>query len=56
MTMETAKYNSIKAIQILSDNSSYEDIIEKLYFIQKVEAGRVVSHEEVKERLSKWLK
>ena len=61
--METAKYNSIKAIQTLSDNSSYEDIMEKLYFMQKVEAGlkdieegRVISHEEVKERLSKWLK
>lgn len=61
--METAKYNSIKAIQTLSDNSSYEDIMERLYFMQKVEAGlkdveegRVVSHEEVKERLSKWLK
>lgn len=61
--METAKYNSIKAIQALSDDSSYEDIMERLYFMQKVEAGlkdveegRVVSHEEVKERLSKWLK
>ena len=61
--METAKYNSIKAIQTLSDNSSYDDIMERLYFMQKVEAGlkdieegRVVSHEEVKERLSKWLK
>ncbi len=61
--METAKYNSIKAIQTLPDNSSYEDIMEKLYFMQKVEAGlndveegRVISHEEVKERLSKWLK
>ncbi len=61
--METAKYNSLKAIQTLSDDSSYDDIMERLYFMQKVEAGlrdvkegRVVSHEEVKERLSKWLK
>ena len=61
--METAKYNSIKAIQTLSDDSSYDDIMERIYFMQKVEAGlrdieegRVVSHEEVKERLSKWLK
>lgn len=50
--METAKINSIKAIEILSDNSSYEDIVERLYFKQKVEAGlkdiekgRVISHE-----------
>lgn len=61
--METAKYNSIKAIRTLPDNSSYEDIMERLYFMQKVEAGlkdieeeRVIPHEEVKERLSKWLK
>ncbi len=61
--METAKYNSIKAIQTLSNDSSYDDIMEKLYFMQKVESGlrdieegRVVSHEEVKERLSQWLK
>lgn len=61
--MENAKYNSIKAIQTLSDDSSYDDIMERLYFMQKVEAGlrdieegRVISHEEVKERLSKWLK
>lgn len=61
--MKTAKYNSLKAIQTLSDDSSYDDIMERLYFMQKVEAGhrdieegRVISHEEVKERLSKWLK
>jgi len=61
--METAKYNSIKAIQTLPNDSSYDDIMEKLYFMQKVESGlrdieegRVVSHEEVKERLSQWLK
>lgn len=53
--METAKYNSIKAIQTLSDDSSYDDIMEKLYFMQKVEAG-LRDVEEVKERLSKWLK
>jgi predicted transcriptional regulator len=61
--MKTAKQRAIKAIQILPDDSSYEDIMERLYFMQKVETGlkdveegRVVSHEEVKKRLSKWLK
>ena len=61
--MKTAKQSAIKAIQTLPDDSSYEDIMEKLYFMQKVETGlkdveegRVVSHEEVKKRLSKWLK
>ncbi len=61
--MKTAKQSAIKAIQTLPDDSSYEDIMERLYFMQKVETGlkvveegRVVSHEEVKKRLSKWLK
>ncbi len=61
--METAKQSAIKAIRTLPDDSSYEDIMERLYFLQKVEAGlkdieegRVISHAEVKKRLAKWLK
>ena len=61
--MKTAKQSAIKAIRTLPDDSSYEDIMERLYFMQKVEAGlkdveegRVIPHEEVKKRLSKWLK
>ena len=61
--MKTAKQNAMKVIQNLPDDSSYEDIMERLYFMQKVEAGlkdieegKVISHEEVKKRLSKWLK
>jgi len=61
--MKTAKHSAIEAIRILPDDSSYEDIMERLYFMQKVEAGlkdveegRVIPHEEVKKRLSKWLK
>lgn len=61
--MNTAKQSAIKAIQGLPENSSYEDIMEKLFFMEKVESGlkeleegKTVSHEDVKKRLSKWLK
>jgi predicted transcriptional regulator len=61
--MRTAKQSAIEVIENLPDDSSYEDIMERLYFLQKVEvglidieAGRVVPHEEVKKRLARWLK
>ena len=61
--MKTVKQNVLEAIKNLPDDSSYEDIMEKIYFMQKVgaglkdvEEGRVISHEEVKKRLAKWLK
>jgi len=61
--MKTVKKNVLEVIKNLPDDSSYEDIMEKIYFMQKVEAGlkdveegRVIPHEEVKKRLAKWLK
>ena len=61
--MKSAKQSAIEIIENLPDDSSYEDIMERLFFLQKVEAGlkdiddgKVVSHEEVKKRLVRWLK
>ncbi|MFO7730297.1 MAG: hypothetical protein R6V86_05990 [Spirochaetia bacterium] len=61
--MGTMKDNAIKAIQELPDDATYEDIMKKLYFMEKVEAGlkdiregAVISHEEVKKRIHRWLK
>jgi len=60
--MESPKQNSIRLIEQLPDESSYEDILERILFIQKVDSGlddiregRIVSHEEVKNRLAQWL-
>ena len=57
MPAETAKERALEAIRVLSDRATIEDAIEKLCFIAKIEeglqqseAGRVVSHEEVKKR------
>ncbi|MBN2536536.1 MAG: hypothetical protein JXB88_26880 [Spirochaetales bacterium] len=61
--MKTVKQTAIEAINNLPDEASLDDIMERLYFIQKIEAGlkdieegRVHSHEEVKKRLARWLK
>jgi predicted transcriptional regulator len=61
--MKNAKQSAIEVIENLPDDSSYEDIMERLFFLQKVESGlkdikdgKVISHEEVKKRLSRWLK
>ncbi|MBI9104458.1 MAG: hypothetical protein JEY99_18725 [Spirochaetales bacterium] len=61
--MKTAKQSAMNVINGLPDDSSYEDIMERLYFMQKVEAGlkdveegKVIPHEEVKNRLNKWLR
>jgi predicted transcriptional regulator len=61
--MKNAKQSAIEVIGSLPDDSSYEDIMERLFFLKKVEAGlkdiddgKVISHEEVKKRLDRWLK
>jgi len=61
--MRNAKQSAIEAIENLPAESSYEDIMERLYFLQRVESGlkdiedgRVVPHEEVKKRLARWLR
>lgn len=61
--MGTIKDSAIKAIQNLPEDASYEDIREKLYFMEKVEAGlkdiregATISHEKARERIRRWLK
>jgi predicted transcriptional regulator len=56
------KREIIKAMEDLPEDASIEDAMERLYLIfrierglQQVEAGEVVSHEEAKARMSKWL-
>jgi predicted transcriptional regulator len=50
-------------IKQLPDEVSYDDIMAEIYFRQKVDKslkqideGKVISHEEVKQRISKWIK
>ena len=60
--MESAKQQVQEILEQLPEDASLEDIQYHIYVRQKieqgladVEAGRVVSHEEVQRRLAKWL-
>ena len=61
--MLTAKEEAIQIIQELADDCSLEDIQYHIYVKQKVERGlkaleegRYFTHEQVKDKLRKWLK
>ncbi len=56
--MQTAKESARQAIDRLSDQATWEDIMYELYVKQKVDAGieavaegRTIPHEEMKRRL-----
>jgi predicted transcriptional regulator len=62
LTMTHVKEDVIAMIQQMPDNVSIVDIMAELYFRQKVNEGLAeldegmgISHEEVKERIKKWL-
>jgi len=60
--METAKDQVQQILEMLPEDASLEDIQYHIYVRQKIQqgmddidAGRVVSHAEVQQRLAKWL-
>ena len=60
MTASTVKQKVIEALEQLPADASYEDVMERIYFLSKIERGlqqleqgEVVSHEEVKRRFLK---
>jgi predicted transcriptional regulator len=53
----------IEAVKDLPENAPIEDAMERLLLLAKIErgieqadSGETISHEEVKQRMSKWLK
>ena len=59
----TTKQKVMRAIEALPDDASIEDAMERLLFLAKIEkglqqadAGRTISHDQVKERMAKWVK
>lgn len=61
--MNVIKQTAIEAIKRLPDGCSLEDIMYQIYFISQVfeglrdaEEGRVVSSEELLDRIEKWSK
>lgn len=60
--MTTMKSKTLKMIQNLPDDCTYEDIQYHLYVVEKNQKGLqrakdsdVVSHQNAKERMAKWL-
>jgi hypothetical protein len=61
--MSKIKEEVIEMINNLPDEVGYDEIMAEIYFRQKVdrsmmqtEEGKVISHEETKKRMSKWIK
>jgi predicted transcriptional regulator len=59
--LQTAKQEALNAIQQLPDNVDLDEIVYRLYVINKihqgmqdVEAGRTISHEELKREIEQW--
>ena len=59
--MAVIKEKVIRMIRNLPDNVTVDDIISELYFkiqvdagLEELDKGKGISHERVKERLSKW--
>jgi hypothetical protein len=57
------KENVLKTVSKLPDNFSLDELIDKLIFIDKVQKGleesladKVISKDEAKKKLAKWLK
>jgi predicted transcriptional regulator len=60
--MEGIKQQAIQLIQSLPDGATMDDIMAELYFKMQVDAGlkeldegKGIPHEEVEQRISKWL-
>lgn len=60
MTAPTIKQQVLEALTKLPENASFEDAMERLYFLSKIQQGleqldrgEVVTHDEVKRRLLK---
>ncbi|MEI8140852.1 MAG: hypothetical protein WCI03_13420 [bacterium] len=59
----TTKDRVLHAVQDLPEDSSIEDVMERLLFMAKVErgiqqadAGKIITHSQVREKMAKWLR
>ncbi|MEM9217441.1 MAG: hypothetical protein AAGD25_24265 [Cyanobacteria bacterium P01_F01_bin.150] len=63
MTNVTVKEKVISAIEQLPDSATFEDVMEHIYFLQKIEAGlqqvaagETFSHKEAVAQMKTWHK
>ena len=59
----TTKEKMLKTVKELPDDASFEDAMERLFLLAKIEGGieqadqgKTISHQVVKDRMAKWLK
>jgi predicted transcriptional regulator len=59
----TTKEKVVQAVQSLPEDASIEDAMERLLLLAKIErgiqqadAGQLIPHDQVKERMAKWLR
>ena len=59
----TVKEKMLKTVQDLPDDASFEDAMERILLLAKIERGiqqadqgETISHQVVKDRMAKWLK
>jgi len=59
----TTKEKAVQAVQALPDDATLEDAMERLFLLAKIEkglqqadAGQLIPHEKVKERMAQWLR
>lgn len=59
----TTKQKVLKAVQGLPDDASFEDAMERLLFLSKVErglqqadVGQTIPHEKIRQKMKRWLK
>ncbi|HEY9849008.1 MAG TPA: hypothetical protein V6D28_06100 [Leptolyngbyaceae cyanobacterium] len=57
----TIKDKVLKAVEEMSPDVTFEEVMERLYFLYKVEqglkqveTGDIISHAEAKKRIKKW--
>ena len=60
--MTVVKEQVVEMVERLPDDFTIDDILDEIYFKSQVDAGlkeldegKVISHEEVERRLSKWI-
>jgi predicted transcriptional regulator len=59
----TTKQKVLQAVQGLPDDATFEDAMQRLLFLAKIDrglqqadAGQTIPHAQVKEQMAKWLK
>jgi predicted transcriptional regulator len=63
LAVVTTKQKVLQAVQGLPDDATFEDAMQRLLFLAKIDrglqqadAGQTIPHSQVKEKMAKWVK